>query len=193
MTSPECHPTVVAVNASPRRGGNTETLVEAALEELERAGCVCTRIALAHLRIHACGAHVDCEERTTCAFADDLPAVLEKVYAADGLILATPVYYEDVSAQMKLFIDRNAFRYYHEDWLTPRVVGLIAVATSSGVEDTLATLRRFVALSDPDEVPVLSMGGLASDIGDAAADAALMAEARALGRAMARHLGLTGA
>jgi multimeric flavodoxin WrbA len=132
---------------------------------------------------------VDCADRPVCAHGDDMDGVIEQVYAADGLILATPVYYEDVSAQMKTFIDRNVFPYNKERWLTPKVVGLIAVAQETGVDDTLAALRRFLALSSPEELPVVALGGLAYEPGEAAANADLMDEARAFGRAMAEKLG----
>jgi multimeric flavodoxin WrbA len=187
VTGPRPH--VVAVVGSPRRRGNTATLVDAALGELERAGCRCTRILLGDLRIHPCHGHVDCGERT-CPHDDDLPGVLEQVYGADGLILASPVYYENVTAQMKLFIDRNATRYFHDERLAPRAVGLVAVSAESGLDDTLAALRRFVALSVREEPPVLTLGGFADAPGEAAQDAELMAAARTLGRSMAGLLGL---
>ena len=58
--------------------------------------------------------------------------MLAAVYAADGLLLATPVYYEDVSAQMKAFIDRNVYQYHHDVFLTPKVVGLLVVTAETG-------------------------------------------------------------
>jgi len=190
MCAAEPQPQVVAVIGSPRRHGNTVALVETVLEELERCGCRCTRITLAALRIDPCDGHENCGERAACPHDDDMPGVLEQVYAADGLILATPVYYENVSGQMKTFIDRNATRYYHEQWLAPKAVGLIAVATETGIDEALAALRRFVTLSNPEELPVVSLGGCADKPGDAAKDAELMAEARALGGTMAEMLGV---
>jgi multimeric flavodoxin WrbA len=189
MSAPDSRPKAVAVIGSPRKRGNTATLVDAALEELERSGCECTRIVLAEKRIEFCGGHVFCGERA-CPHDDDMAGILEQAYAADGVILATPIYYENVSGQMKTFMDRNATRYYHEEWLTPKVVGLIAVAAESSADDTLAAMRRFVALSNPEEVPVVALGGLADKPGAAADDAELMAQARALGRSMAERLGL---
>jgi multimeric flavodoxin WrbA len=182
-------PVVVAVIGSPHRKGNTVALVNGALEELERAGCDCTRIVLSDKRINACDGHTNCGERD-CPHDDDMAGVIEQVYAADGLILGTPVYFENVSGQMKVFIDRTATAYYHEQWLAPKVVGLIAVAAESDPGDTLAALQRFVALSNPEEVPSVTLGALAADAGDAAKDEKLMAEARALGSAMAEKLGL---
>jgi multimeric flavodoxin WrbA len=189
MTVPDSRPNVVAVIGSPRRGGNTATLVDAALEELEKSGCACTRIVLAEKRIEFCSGHVFCGERA-CPHHDDMAGILDQVYAANGLILATPIYYENVSGQMKTFMDRNATRYYGGRHLTSKVVGLIAVAGESDAEDTLAAMRRFVALSDPEEPPVVALGGLADKPGEAAQNAELMAKARALGREMAERLGL---
>jgi multimeric flavodoxin WrbA len=182
---------VVAVIGSPRRNGNTVALVDAALEELERCGCRCSTIMLADLRIDPCDGHENCGELAECPLDDDTAGVLEQVYAADGLILASPVYYENVSSQMKAFMDRNAIRYFHDEWLAPKIVGLIAVAMESGLDDTLAAMRRFVALSNPQEVPTLSLGGCADKPGEAASNAELMAEARALGQALAERLGLS--
>jgi len=190
MTAPDSRPKVVAVIGSPRRRGNTATLVDTALEELERRGCDCARIVLSALRINACDGHEDCGERESCPHDDDMSGVLEQVYAADGLILATPIYYENVSGQMKTFMDRNATRYYHEEWLTPKVAGLIAVAAESSADDTLGAMRRFVALSNPEALPVVALGGCADKPGEAAEDAKLMAQARELGRSMAERLGL---
>jgi multimeric flavodoxin WrbA len=189
VTTPDSRPKVVAVIGSPRRRGNTAALVDAALEELERSGCDCTRIVLADKRIEFCSGHVFCGERA-CPHDDDMVGILEQVYAAEGVILATPIYYENVSGQMKTFMDRNAIRYYGGEHLAPKVVGLIAVAGESDAEDTLAAMRRFVSLSNPEEPPVVALGGLADKPGDAAQDAELMAKAGELGRAMAEQLAL---
>lgn len=189
MSDPQQQPHVVAVVGSPRRQGNVAALVGATLEELERHGCRCTTLMLAELRIDACDGHRNCGELAECPHDDDMAGVLEAVYGADGLILASPVYWENVSSQMKAFMDRAATRYYHEQWLAPKVVGLIAVAAETGLDDTLSAMGRFVSLASGDELPTLRLSGLADSPGVAAADTALMAEARDLGRAMAARLG----
>ena len=184
----ESHARVVAVVASPRRDGNTTALVGAALERLTALGCRCETIDVCALRIAPCAAHDDCAERSECAYADDAAEAIEAVYAADGLVLASPVYYENVSAQMKLFMDRCYFPYAHGRWLAAKVAGLIAVAAETGLDDTLAALRRYVALSSDREVPTFSVSGLADERGAAAADPELRAAARHLADEMARYL-----
>ncbi len=185
----ESHPRVVAVVGSPRRDGNTAALVAAALERLTALGCRCETIDVCGLRIAPCDAHDDCAERETCVHhADDAAAAIDAVYGAEGLLLASPVYYENVSAQMKLFMDRCYFPYMHDRRLPARVAGLIAVAAETGLEDTLAALRRYVALSAGHDVPTFSVGGLADERGAAAADPELRAAARHLADDMARYL-----
>lgn len=174
----EPQPYVVAVVGSPRPHGNTVALVETVLGELERRGCRCARVLLGKRHIAACLGHDDCGERAACPQADDTADVLDEVYAADLLILATPVYYENVSGQMKTFMDRNVFRYAHDEWLRAKAVGLMAVTAETGLDDALAALRRYVALSSKEDIPTFSFGGYADTVGAAAADEGLLAAAR---------------
>jgi len=182
------HPRVVAVVASPRRDGNTTALVAAALERLTALGCRCETIDLCALRIAPCEAHDDCAELAECVHADDAAGAIDAVYEAEGLLLASPVYYENVSAQMKLFIDRCYHPYMHERRLAAGVVGLIAVAAETGLEETIAALQRYVRLSSERDIPTCSVTGLADERGAAAADPDLRAAARHLADDMAKYL-----
>lgn len=178
----------VALVGSPRARGNTSLLIDAVLEELTRRGLRCDKIMLGERRIAPCLGHEDCADLAACPRADDADDVLDLVYAADCLILATPVYYENVSAQMKAFMDRNVFRYAHDEWLQARAVGVIAVTAETGLDDALAALRRYVALSTHGDVPVFSLGGYADKLGEAAGKPELLTAARQLGADLAEAL-----
>jgi multimeric flavodoxin WrbA len=178
-------PSVVAVVGSPRPNGNTAWTVDVALAELERRGIRTEKIMLGDYRIDPCQAHEACASLRACPQEDDAAGILERVYAADGLILATPVYYEDVSAQMKAFIDRNYRPYELEQRLQPKVTGLVVVAADTGIDDTVAALKRFLALSWREEMPIAVACGLASSVGDAARSPELRAAATALAARMA--------
>jgi multimeric flavodoxin WrbA len=180
-------PLVVAVVGSPRPRGNSSLLTDVALEELEQRGCRVEKVMLGGGRLLPCLGHDDCSTRH-CPLGDDGEAVLDLVYRADGLLLATPVYYENVSAQMKAFIDRNQRRYAREQWLRAGVVGLLAVTAETGLDDAYQALRRYVELSVDHAVTYLTAGGLAEAMGAAAADEELVAAARGLGRDMAHAL-----
>ncbi len=179
MPEPE-PPLVVAVVGSPRPHGNTSILVDVALEELTRRGIRIERTMLGERRVAACLGHDDCSQRRACALGDEAADVLDAVYAADGLILATPVYYENVSAQMKAFMDRNVFRYAHDEWLPAQAVGLVAVTAETGLDETLAALRRYVALSTDGDPTIFSVGGCADTAGAAAQKPELLEAARQL-------------
>jgi len=181
-------PVVVAVVGSPRPAGNTSYLVDVALDELAGRGLAVDKIMLSEHRVLPCEGHDECEDLASCPLDDDAAGILERMYGADGLILASPVYYEDVSGQMKVFIDRNCFNNYHEVWLRARSVGLIAVAESTGLDETIDSLRRFVALSSDKKVRPLSVTGLAYREGDAAGNAALVGAVRDMAQEMAAAL-----
>jgi len=93
---------------------------------------------------------------------------------------------------MKAFMDRNVFRYAHDEWLRAKVVGLVAVTAETGPDETLAALRRYVALSTVGDVPIFSAGGYADTAGSAAERPELLAAARRLAADLAEAL-LAGA
>ncbi len=179
---------VVAVIGSPRRGGNTELLVEAAVAELEARGVSCEVVRLAELSVAPCLGHDDCASRQACFQQDDAEDVLAALFAADGLILASPVFFQSVSAQMKALIDRSFFQYCKAVRLRARAVGLVAVGAGSGIEDAFDVLRRFVTLSSDRDIQALTAGGFAGPSGSAAENQELMADARRLGRELAEAL-----
>ena len=187
MPEPE-RPLVVAVVGSPRPHGNTSLLVDVVLEELARRGVRARKVMLGERHVAGCLGHDDCADRRACQIGDDAADVLDAVYEADGLILATPVYYENVSAQMKAFMDRNVFRYAHDEWLRAKVVGLVALTAETGLDETLAALRRYVALSTEGDVPIFSVGGYADTAGSAVEKPELLAAARQLAADLAEAL-----
>jgi multimeric flavodoxin WrbA len=187
MTATE-KPHVVAIVGSPRRGGNTSLLTDVVLAELKERGATCSKLSLGELSVAPCRGHEDCAQREHCTIHDDAEGVLDQAYAADALLLATPVYYEDVTAQMKAFIDRNFFKYNHEAKLRPKVIGLLVVTAETGLEETLATLRRYIALSSDGTIPIVTLTGYADSLGAVAGDAELLANARTLGADMAAVL-----
>ena len=179
---------IVAVVGSPRPAGNTALLVDAALAELAARGAGVRKLSLGDYSIAPCQGHEGCAGFAFCPHRDDAEEVLDAVYAADGLILASPVYYENVTAQMKAFMDRNVFRYNRDQWLAARAVGLLAVTAETGLDDALAAMRRYVALSTTHDVPVVSAAVIADGMGAVAGQPESLAAARELGAGVAELL-----
>jgi multimeric flavodoxin WrbA len=176
---------VVAVVGSPRRYGNTATLVAATLEELTRRGLRCETLFLGDYSVGCCLGHDDCGDRPTCPLNDDAALVVGKAYSARALLLATPVYSDNVSGQMKVFMDRCCHNYTHGVRLSASVIGLVCVAESTGLEATIDCLRRFVAVQSPRALPECILTGFASKLGDAAREPRLLEGAIELARGIA--------
>ena len=180
---------ILAISGSPRLKGNTNYLVDQALSEAARLGAQTEKIVLSRYKVNPCLGHDNCATFDSCKQKDDTGWILDKLCEADGAILATPVYYYNVSAQMKAFIDRNYFPYKHGRKYQARAVGIIVLARKVGNEDTLHTLRQFVdVLFDINADKELIVHGYAGRIGDAKNNLPLVEEARKLGRQMVASL-----
>ena len=176
---------IVAIVASPRLNGNTNYLVDQALEEAARLGAQTEKIILSQYRVNPCLGHTDCNSFETCQQQDDAGWILDKFSQADGVILATPVYYYNVSAWMKAFIDRNYFLYRHDQKAQAGVVGLVVVAGGEGIEDALHTLELFVDASfDVNKDMIFSTTGYGDTPGEIKNNQDVVEDARKLGRRM---------
>jgi len=180
---------ILAIVGSPRLEGNTNHLVEQALGEAAKVGAQTEKIVLSQYEVNPCLGHEDCASFNSCLQKDDTGWILDRFCKADGVILATPVYYYNVSAQMKAFIDRTYFLYKKDRKSQARAVGIIVVAEMEGIEDTLYTLKQFADWSfDVEENRRFVVCGYASRPGDAKNNLTLVEEARKLGRQMVESL-----
>ena len=99
---------IVLLSGSPRKGGNTDRLADAFIDGAKSAGKNVTLFRTADLRIGGClGCNHCFEEKGVCVQKDDMLQILDALRKADAIVLASPVYYFGVSAQIKLAIDRT--------------------------------------------------------------------------------------
>ena len=175
---------ILAIVGSPRLEGNTNYLVDQALQEAKKLGAQTEKINIAQYKVNPCLGHDNCASFEACLQDDDTGWILDKFREADGVILATPVYYYNVSAQMKAFIDRNYFLYKHDQKYKAKVLGIIIVAEQIGIEDTLHTLKQFTDDFNIETTRIFTVCGYANKIGDAKNNLPLLEEARKLGQKM---------
>ena len=100
---------VLAINGSARPNGNTVILIRTIFAELEKQGIETEMIQLAGSQLRGCAACYGCfrTKNNKCVISEDiLNECVAKMMAADGIILASPTYFADVSAEMKSLIDR---------------------------------------------------------------------------------------
>lgn len=98
--------TLLAVSASPRRNGNSELLLKAFCHGAEDAGWQVETLRLNDLNFRPCQACDRCAKDGHCILQDDMQTVYPKIITADALVVATPVYFGSMAAQLKMFIDR---------------------------------------------------------------------------------------
>jgi len=97
---------VVIISASPRRGGNSDTLCEQFARGAKEAGNTVTKINLREKKLNFCRACYACKKLGKCVQQDDANEIEAQMAAADVIVLATPVYFYSMCGQLKTLIDR---------------------------------------------------------------------------------------
>ena len=138
---------VVAINGSARRDGNTALLLGHVLEELSKEGIQTELVQLAGMEIHGCTACMKCfanRDRRCAVTGDAVNGLIEKMDAADGILLGSPTYFTDVTSEMKALIDRAGFVAKANRDMFRRKVGAAVVAVRrAGAIHAFDTLNHF--------------------------------------------------
>ncbi len=139
---------VVGINGSPRKDGNTAILIQTVFNELNRQGIETELISLSSKNIRGCIACRVClkNKNQQCVINnDDFNACLEKMIAADGIILGSPVYSAGVTSQIKALIDRASIVLAANKGLLKYKVGAVVVAARrGGAMSAFDTLHHFL-------------------------------------------------
>jgi len=143
---------IMAVMASPRRKGNSETLLDEFLIGVAKAGGLSEKVVLVDLRINPCREDHHCLKTGECSLADDAGDLFRKMLAAEKIVLASPVFFYALPAQLKALVDRAELywvRKYVLKQSTPgpaRQAFVLMVGATEGnktFEGSLLTLRTF--------------------------------------------------
>jgi multimeric flavodoxin WrbA len=97
---------ILGISGSPRRGGNTELLLDKALEGARGEGAEVEKIILNELSFLPCQECGACDETGVCPIPDDMQPLYKKLEETDGLVIASPIFFGSLTAQTKMFIDR---------------------------------------------------------------------------------------
>jgi len=143
---------VVAFNGSARKDGNTAILINQALEELEKQGIETEMIQLSGQRIRGCTACYKCFDNKDkkCAVTEDaMNEYIARMLDADAIILASPTYFADVSAELKALIDRAGLVARANDNMFRRKVGAAIVAVRrAGAIHAFDTINHFFLIGE---------------------------------------------
>lgn len=138
---------IIAILSSPKgKHSNTLRLVEAALEGAREAGAETEAIDVARLKIKYCKGCTACYRDGACHQRDDYGALRNRILEADGIVLSSPNYIDNVTAQFKAFLDRSA-NFIHEQYLDGKYGLSLATSGSGNDGPVLDVLDRFIGVS----------------------------------------------
>ena len=99
---------ILILSGSPRKGGNSDILCDEFAKGALEAGNIVEKVFLREKKIGYCTACYYCRDHAgVCAIKDDMSMILEQMHCADSIVLASPVYFYSIDAQMKTLIDRT--------------------------------------------------------------------------------------
>ncbi len=186
---------LLAIYGSPRDRGSTARLLDALLEPVAAAGVVVERLRLGHLRIAPC-VHCDgCHETGRCVVRDDMDRVYELLGPAVGVAVASPVCFNDVTAQLKALIDRcqsvwiaehRLGRPLHPGFRPAAIVSAAARESPEVFTCLTRTIRYFLRTVRFRAVSAVTLPGID---GPADLTPAHLDEARMAGEALASGIG----
>ncbi len=140
---------VVGINGSPRKAGNTSLLIKAVFQELEKEGIETEMIHIGLKPIRGCRACYAClnNQDRRCVFGDDdgVNEYIHKMASADGILLGSPTYFTDITAELKALLDRaglvskangDIFRY--------KVGGSVVAVRRGGATHAFDTMNHFL-------------------------------------------------
>lgn len=190
---------IVAIYGSPRRKGNTATLLKKAVEGAKDSGAEVEEIVLRDLKISPCLEIFGCAKSGECRLKDDFQKARDQILASHGLMLASPVFFYTVSAHTKILMDRFQSLWVKKYWIEktpinqPRMLrkGLfIAAGATKGkklFDGILLSMRYFFDTIDMELWKALLYRGLDFE-GDVLKFPAYLDEAYAAGREYVRVL-----
>ncbi len=142
---------VVAFNGSPRRKGNTEILIHEVFKILEMEGIETEMVQLGNKPVHGCTACGKCREiqNGKCHIKNDhLNYCIEKMVEADGIIIGSPVYFADVTPEIKALIDVAGYVTRANNHMLKRKVGAGVIAVRrGGALHAFETINNFFLIS----------------------------------------------
>ena len=177
----------IAFNGSPRKDGNTSILIKQVLRELEKEGVETELVQLSGKEIHGCISCYKCfenKDRRCAVKGDALNEYIEKMTMAEGMILGSPVYFIDITPEMKALIDRSGFVSRANGGMYKNKVGAtVAAFRRSGGMHAIDSMNHFL-LSQ--EIFIVGRAiGIGRDKGEVEKDEEGMQLVRSLGQRMA--------
>ena len=153
---------VLILSGSPRKGGNSDLLCDEFLRGAQESGNQVEKVFLRSKKVAPCNACYYCKNSGgKCAIPDDMAEILDKMQAADVIVMASPVYFYSIGAQMKAVIDRSVARWTNIPNKEFYYIMTAADSEDEAFDTSLACFQGFaVCLKGSKEMGVIRGGGV---------------------------------
>lgn len=152
---------VLILSSSPRKNGNSDMLCDEFLKGALEAGHNAKKVLLHDKKIKYCKACDVCQKGKPCVIDDDMEKLLQKIIDADVIVLATPVYFYSMCAQLKTLIDRTYARYTEIKDKDFYFILTAADEEKNNIERAIESLRAFTfCLTGAKEKGIICATGL---------------------------------
>jgi multimeric flavodoxin WrbA len=135
---------ILGLSCSPRKQGNTVTLLEEALKGAKQEGAEVELYSVSGKNIQPCDGCGTCNKTGECHIKDDMQGLYDKLVEADGIIFGTPIYFYSMAAQAKAVIDRTIALNQPGRSLANKVGGVVVVCGSLGLIDAIKDLYFYI-------------------------------------------------
>lgn len=174
---------VLIISTSMRKGGNSDKLADEFMKGAKESGNQVEKISLINKQIGFCKGCLDCQKTQKCIIKDDAAEIAEKVKNTDIVVFATPIYYYEMSGQMKTLLDRlNPL--FPSDY-SFREVYMIAAAADNNQEAmdiAVKGLQGWISCFNKVKLSGVIRGAGVTDIGDIQHNEKLLREAYEMGK-----------
>lgn len=140
---------ILILSGSPRKGGNSDLLCDEFMKGAQESGNQAEKIFLRSKKVMPCNACYYCKDHDgQCAIRDDMGEILDKMQKADVIVMASPVYFYSIDAQMKAVIDRCVARWTNIPDKEFYYIMTAAEDSDTVMDCTLECFRGFAACLD---------------------------------------------
>lgn len=174
---------VLILNGSPRKNGNTTVAVQEMEKIFEESGVDVETVQVGNLDIRGCIACGTCFEKGRCVFEDIVNELAPKFEAADGLVIASPVYYASANATLIACLDRLFYSTHFDKAM--KVGASVVCARRGGCSATFDELNKYFTISN---MPIASSQYWNSIHGRNKGEAQMDEEGRQVMRVLARNM-----
>ncbi len=134
---------VLILSGSPRKGGNSDLLCDEFVSGAKDAGHEVEKIRVQEKKIACCTACYACRDTGICAIKDDMADIIQKMIDCDVMVLASPVYFYSIDAQLKAVIDRSVCRWTEVKNKEMYYIMTAADGEKESMDTTLACFRGY--------------------------------------------------